>query len=211
MSDCFVKIHIEDGIVLSINTDDTYMLDAMPYDNTDNSIIVHSKEDSYLLQCYSNGYINKVSLPDLLQLRKNYTYSHGIFTGVKLQYCNVSTNDDFIIALFEKEEKLYITIRSAADLTAHSMLGLKGDSCVNTTFDIIRNWVIIPKEQSHNVPTIIALCSHNNYISTENQKCANELLWINSNVFKIQELQTQDSEQSEVIQKPEAKGSNKAH
>lgn len=35
MSDCFVKIHIEVGTVLSINTDDTYMLDAMPYDNTD--------------------------------------------------------------------------------------------------------------------------------------------------------------------------------
>ena len=208
MSTCFEKIHIEDGTVFILNTDGTYVLNCMSCDNTDKNNTVHSKGNSYLLQCYSNGYINKVSLSDILQLRKNYTYSHGIFTGVKLQYFNVSTNDDFIIALFEKEGKEYITIRSAAALSAHSMLGLKGDSFVKTTFDIIRNWFILSNEQSHNVPTIIALCSHNGYISTENQECSNELLWINSNVFKIQELQTQDSEQSEVIQKPEAKVSD---
>lgn len=204
MSDCFEKIHIDNGTVFFLNTDGTYVLNCMSCDNTDNNT-VHSKEDSYVLQCYSNGYINKVSLSDILQLRKNYTYSHGIFTGVKLQYFNVSTNDDFIIAIFEKEGKKYITIRSAAALTEHSMLGLKGDSFVKTTFDIIRNWYILPNEQSHNVPTIIALCSHNGFISTNYQECSNELLWLNSEVFKIHGLQTHGSEQSEPTQKPEAR------
>ena len=207
MSDCFEKIHIDDGTVFCLNTDGTYVLNCMSCDNTDNNT-VHSKEDSYVLQCYSNGYINKVSLSDILQLRKNYTYSHGIFTGVKLQYCNVCANDDFIIALFEKEGKKYITIRSAAVLTAHSMLGLKGDSFVKTTFDLIRNWYILPNEQSHNVPTIIALCSHNGFLSTDYQECSNELLWLNSNVFKIHELQTQAHEQSEPTQKSETKVSD---
>lgn len=208
MSDCFVQIHIEGGTVFCLNNDGTYVLNAMSCDNTENNNTVHSKEDSYLLQCYSNGYINKTSFPNLLQLRKNYTYSHGIFTGDKLQYCNVCANDDFIIALFEKEGKKYITIRSAAVLTAHSMLGLKGDSFVKTTFDIIRNWHILPNEQSHKVHTIIALCSHNSYISTHNQECSNELLWLNSEVFKIHGLQTHGTEQSEPTLKPEARVSD---
>lgn len=208
MSTCFVKIHIEDGTVFCINTDGTFLLNAMSCDNSDNSITVHSKEDSYLMQCYSNGYINKVPLSDILQLRKNYTYSHGLFTGVELQYCNISSNNDYIIALFEIEGKKYITIRSAAALTAHSMLGLKGDSFVKTTFDLIRNWYILPNEQSHNVPTIIALCSHNGFLSTDYQGCSNELLWLNSNVFKIHELQTQASEQSDPTQKSETKVSD---
>ena len=208
MSDCFVQIHIEDGTVFCLNTDGTYVLNAMSCDNTENNNTVQSKEGSYLLQCYSNGYINKASILDLLQLRKNYIYSHGIFTGVKLQYCNVCANDDFIIVLFEKEGKKYITIRSAAVLTAHSMLGLKGGSFVKTTFDLIRNWYILPNEQRHNVPTIIALCSHNGFLSTDYQECSNELLWLNSNVFKIHELQTQASEQSEPTQKSKAKVSD---
>ena len=91
MSDCFEKIQIEDGTVFCLNIDGTYVLNCMSCDNTDKNNTVHSKGNSYFLQCYSNGYINKVSLSDILQLRKNYTYSHGIFTGVKLQYFNVST------------------------------------------------------------------------------------------------------------------------
>jgi len=206
MSDSFVKIHVDNGTVFCLNTDGTYVLNAMPDYSIDNNNYVHSKVNTYLLQCYSNGYINKASFPDLLlQLRKNYIYSHGIFTGVKLQYCNVTSNDDFVIALFEKNGKQYITIRSAATLTAHSMLGLKGDSFVKTTFDIIRNWYILPNEQSHKVPTIIALCSHNSYISTDNQECSNELLWLNSEVLKIHGLQTHGSEKSEPTQKPEAR------
>ena len=208
MSDCFVQIHIEDGTVFCLNTDGTYVLKTISCDDTDYEGIILSKEDSYLLQCYSNGYVNKVPLSDVLRLRKNYTYSHGIFTGVKLQYCNVCANDDFIIVLFEKEGKKYITIRSAAVLTAHSMLGLKGDSLVKTTFDLIRNWHILSNEQSVNVPTIISFCSRNGYLSSDNQECSNELFWLNSNVFKISNNLSHDPEQSATIQKSEEKVSD---
>lgn len=67
MSDCFEKTHIEDGTVFCQNTDGTYVLNSMSCYNTDKNITVLSKGDSYFLQCYSNGYINKVSLSDILQ------------------------------------------------------------------------------------------------------------------------------------------------
>ena len=105
MSDSFVKIYIEDSSVLYLNTDGTYVLNNMPFDETKNDSVLLSKENSCLLQCYSNGYVNKTSITEILRLRKGFTYSHGLFTGSNLQYCNVSTNDDFIIALFEKDGK----------------------------------------------------------------------------------------------------------
>ena len=175
MSDSFVKIYIEDSSVLYLNTDGTYVLNNMPFDETKNDSVLLSKENSCLLQCYSNGYVNKTSITEILRLRKGFTYSHGLFTGSNLQYCNVSTNDDFIIALFEKDGKKYVTIKSVAPITLHSMLGLKGDYFVKTTFDVIYNWSI---------------------------------LWLNSNVFKLKDVQAQDLERTTIPQKSEDDGNN---
>ncbi len=208
MSDCFVKIPIGDCTVFSLNTDGTYVLIALANEIQNQDSKSLSIENSCLLQCYSNGYINRIPLTDLLRLRNGFRYSHGVFTGADLQFCCICTKNDFIIALFEKKGRKYITIKSIATLTQHSMLGLKGDSFVKTTFDIIRNWYILPSEQSHNVPTLIALCSHNSYISTDNQECSNELLWLNSNVLKISNNQTRGSEQSANFQKSENKVSD---
>jgi hypothetical protein len=102
--------------VLYLNTDGTYVLNNMPFDETKNDSVLLSKDNSCLLQCYSNGYVNKTSITEILRLRKGFTYSHGLFTGSNLQYCNVSTNDDFIIALFEFSEELLIFDTYSASL-----------------------------------------------------------------------------------------------
>lgn len=70
MSDCFVKLNIGNSTVFSINTDGTYVrtisqIDTIGY----NSDII--SQDECLLQCYSNGHINKVYISELMQLRIN--------------------------------------------------------------------------------------------------------------------------------------------
>lgn len=208
MSDSFVKIYIEDSSVLYLNTDGTYVLNNMPFDETKNDSVLLSKDNSCLLQCYSNGYVNKTSITEILRLRKGFTYSHGLFTGSNLQYCNVSTNDDFIIALFEKDGKKYVTIKSVAPITLHSMLGLKGDYFVKTTFDVIYNWSILSNEHSVNIPKIIAICLRTGYLSIDNSECSDELLWLDSNVFKLKDVPAQDLEQTTIPQKSEDDGNN---
>ena len=199
MRDCFLRRQIEDGTVFYLNTDGTYELDTTSSDMTVDGNTSLPEEDSYLLQCYSNGYVNKTPLSDLLGLRKNYVYSHGIYTGANLQYCDIGANHDFLIAVFEKDGRKFVTIKTIAALTQHSMLGLKGNYFVKTTFDVIQRWYSLSKELSINVPSIIFLCSRNAYISLDNQDCTNEILWLNSNVFKIGDVESLASEQSPTL------------
>ena len=197
MNDCFAKISIGDTNVLSISTDGTYEITSLfPVATVHDSETI-MQENSCLLQCYSNGCVNKVSLSDLLKLRKNYTYSHGIFTSSTLQFCSDCTENDFVLAFFEKDNKKYISIISVGSLTIHSMLGLKGDYFIKTTFDIIRGWFILSYEQKIKVPTIIAHCSRNGYLCLDNQVCNDEILWLNDNVFKLYNNQILQPDQTE--------------
>ena len=155
MSDCFIKISVRTDTVFSINTDGTYAITMLPSNATNNDCEAITKDDSCLMQCYSNGHANKISMNELLQLRRNYSYSHGIFTNTDLQLCDICTNDDFVIVLFEKSAKKYISITPVSALTLHSMLGLKGDRIVKTTFDVIFEWHILPYQQRKEVENII--------------------------------------------------------
>ena len=202
MSDCFIKIPIGTDTVFSINTDGTYTItteaaNASGYDRETIAI-----ESSCLLQCYSNGYANIISLNDLLQLRKNYSYSHGIYNNTTLQLCAICTRADFIVVLFEKTAKKHISIAPVSELNLHSMLGLKGDNVVKTPFEVIQEWHILPSQYGKEVEKIVSICSRSGYIDIDNQDCSNELLWLNNFVFKSASIETLPAPE-EVSQKPE--------
>ena len=193
MSDCFVKISMGEGTVFSLNTDGKYVLTTLPCNTTNHDRKPLSRENSCLLQCYSNGYINKISLLELELLRKNYTYSHGIFTGASLLHCGICGENDFVIVLFEIANTKYISIKEVSALASHSMLGLKGYPIIKTKFDFICHWYVLSNEQSIKVTNIISLCSRNEYISLDNTDCQKELLWLNDNIISPNE----DASQSE--------------
>ena len=202
MSDCFIKIPIGIDTVFSINTDGTYAITTVAsnvpgYDRETVAI-----ESSCILQCYSNGYANIISLNDLLQLRKNYFYSHGIYSNTTLQLCDICTHDDYILVLFEKTVKKYLSVAPVSELTIHSMLGLKGDNIVKTPFENILEWHILPCKNVKDVGKIISICSRSGYLDLDNQDCSNELLWLNSNIFKSDSIVPLQSTE-EISQKTE--------
>lgn len=203
MSDCFVKLNIGNSTVFSINTDGTYVrtisqIDTIGY----NSDII--SQDECLLQCYSNGHINKVYISELMQLRVNFTFSHGIYPSSLLQFCGVCTDDDFVISLFEKSNQKLLSIISVKALASHTLLGLKGCNIIKTIYDNILKWYILPKKQSINLKNLIAHCSRYSYIafdSSDNKEFAKEFLWINENiiiscndVLNIEQVNTQISD-----------------
>ena len=194
MSDSFVKIHLEDGLVFSLNTDGTYALTSLPSDATVKVSESIMQRHSCLLQCYSNGHINKINLNDILLLRKNYTYSHGIYSNTTLQLCDVCSDNDFVMALFEKADKKCLSITSVESLTSHSMLGLKGDSAIKTTFDDIANWYIITNDLIINVSKIIDLCSRKGYVCFDNEEVSNEFFWIKENIIKSNDNNLQSTQ-----------------
>ena len=202
MSDCFIKIPIGTDTVFSINTDGTYAIITETSNVTGYDRETIAIESSCLLQCYSNGYANIISLNDLLQLRKNYSYSHGIYNNTTLQLCAICTRADFIVVLFEKTAKKHISIAPVSELNLHSMLGLKGDNVVKTPFEVIQEWHILPSQYGKEVEKIVSICSRSGYIDIDNQDCSNELLWLNNNVFKSASIETLPALE-EVSQKPE--------
>ena len=202
MSDCFIKIPIGTDTVFSINTDGTYAIITETSNVTGYDRETIAIESSCLLQCYSNGYANIISLNDLLQLRKNYSYSHGIYNNTTLQLCAICTRADFIVVLFEKTAKKHLSIAPVSELNLHSMLGLKGDNVVKTPFEVIQEWHILPSQYGKEVEKIVSICSRSGYIDIDNQDCSNELLWLNNNVFKSASIETLPAPE-EVSQKPE--------
>lgn len=196
MSECFAQFPLGDATEFSINTDGTYAFVSLPSEAVNNTGAI-IQESSCILQCYSNGYVNKVSLSELMQLRKDFTYSHGIFTKSTLQFCGVCNENDSVLAFFEKAGKKCLSIISIGSLTLHSMLGLKGDCFIKTTFDVIQGWFILSYEQRIKVPTIIAHCSRNGYLYVDNQVCNDEILWLNDNVFKLYDNQILQPENTE--------------
>ena len=202
MSDCFIKIPIGTDTVFSINTDGTYAIITETSNVTGYDRETIAIEGSCLLQCYSNGYANIISLNDLLQLRKNYSYSHGIYNNTTLQLCGICTRADFIVVLFEKTAKKHLSIAPVSELNLHSMLGLKGDNVVKTPFEVIQEWHILPSQYGKEVEKIVSICSRSGYIDIDNQDCSSELLWLNNFVFKSASIETLPAPE-EVSQKPE--------
>ncbi len=203
MSDCLIKLNIGNSTVFSINTDGTYVRTISSIDNVGyNSDIV--SQDECLLQCYSNGHVNKVYISELMQLRVNFTFSHGIYPSSLLQFCGICTDDDFVISLFEKSNQKLLSIISVKVLTAHTLLGLKGCNIIKTIYDNILKWYILPKKQSINLKNLIAHCSRYSYIafdSSDNKEFAKEFLWLNENiiiscndVLNIEQVNTQISD-----------------
>lgn len=79
-----------------------------------------------LIQCYSNGCVNKVSVDDLIALRYDYKYSHGIYPlSNLLASCIVSTEDSICVKYIRNGTEHTASIDVHA-LKSHSMLGLKG-------------------------------------------------------------------------------------
>lgn len=79
-----------------------------------------------LIQCYSNGCVNKVSVDDLIALRYDYKYSHGIYPlSNLLASCIVSTEDSICVKYIRNGTEHTASIDVHA-LNSHSMLGLKG-------------------------------------------------------------------------------------
>ena len=184
MSDCFAKFPIEDNTMFSINIDGTYVLTILSSDSIGHDTETNTSDYSCLLQCYSNGYINRVDLKELMSLRRNYTYSHGIYTSSSLLYCGICSENDFIIAQFEKAGKQYLSITSVSSLALHSMLGLKGDKTIKTTFDTISKWYLLNNEFSSNITNLIAFCSRDGYIASDESTLSNELRWLFDNIIK---------------------------
>ena len=125
------------GTELVLGADGTYTKR-----HTDASIECPDTSKSFLIQCYSSGHVNKVSVDNLISLRYDYQYSHGIFPlNNLLASCIVSSDDSIGIKYMRNGTERTVSV-DVVTLRTHSMLGLKGVDIIGTTFDEITGWYL---------------------------------------------------------------------
>ncbi len=96
----------------------------------------------FLIQCYSNGYINKVPIENIVALRFNYKYSHGLYPLAPQLATSIVSMDDYICVKYTRngiEHEVNIDIQK---IRSHSMLGLKGVKIIQTSFDKVTGYYL---------------------------------------------------------------------
>lgn len=125
------------GTEVVLYIDGTYMLR-----HTDDLEKSSNECTAYLIQCYSNGCVNKVSVNNLGALRCDYKYSHGIYPLANLLASSIVSLGDSIGVKYIRNGMERTTIIDVQTLRSHSMLGLKGVDIIGTAFDEIVGWYL---------------------------------------------------------------------
>ena len=126
-----------EGTELVLCTDGTYTLQ-----HTDTTEKISDTGTFFVIQCYSNGCINKVPVENLGAMRFKYKYSHGFYPLATLLATSIVSIEDSICVKYRKngtEQKINIDIQK---IRSHSMLGLKGVEVIGTSFDEVTAWYL---------------------------------------------------------------------
>lgn len=173
-----------EGAELILFADGTYTLrnTGLPEKSLDISALS-------LIQCYSNGCINKVPVEKLIALRFNYRYSRGFYPKVKLLATSIVSAEDSIYVKYVSNGVENTTSIKVREVRSHSMLGLKGTEIIGVPFDEVTGWFLNGKLIS-NQSSITKPQESNEYTVLENIEpdAPNGLLY-KSDVEKISNLE----------------------
>lgn len=118
-----------------------------------------------LIQCYSNGCVNKVSVDNLIDLRYDYKYSHGIYPLSKLLATSIVSTEDSICVKYMRNGTERNTSIDVQTIRSHSMLGLKGVDIIETTFDEVTGWYLNGNLISDHIESIKPIGSNEQTVS----------------------------------------------
>lgn len=126
-----------EGAELVLCTDGTYTLQ-----HTDTTEKLSDIGTFFLIQCYSNGCINKVPIENLIDMRFKYKYSHGFYPLATLLATSIVSIEDRIYVKYMKSGIEQSTSIDVQKIRSHSMLGLRGVEIIGTSFDKVTAWYL---------------------------------------------------------------------
>lgn len=133
----YKRLSLWKGVELVLCADGTYTLQQ-----TDTTPKFSDTNSSFLIQCYSNGCINKVPIEDLKALRIKYKYSHGFYPLATVLATNIASTEDTICVKYTRNGIDQRTSIEIHNIKSHSTLGLKGVKIINTSFDKVTAWYL---------------------------------------------------------------------
>ena len=133
----YIILSLCQGTELILCTDGAYTLK-----HTDASSESTDTSTLFLIQCYSNGCVNKVAIDSLIALRYEYKYSHGIFPLSNLMVSRIVSATDSICVKYLRNGTERTASIDVQRLRLHSILGLKGIDIIGTSFDKVIGWYV---------------------------------------------------------------------
>lgn len=137
-------LSLGEGTELQLCTDGSYTLRHIDASRSNADVSMLS-----IIQCYSNGYVNKVSVEDLLTLRTDYKYSHGIYPLANLLAVKIVSTADSISVKYIRNGTERSTSINVQNLRSHSLLGLKGVDIVGVASAQVIGWYLNENLISH--------------------------------------------------------------
>lgn len=138
------KLSLGEGTELQLCTDGSYTLKHIDDSGRNADISMLS-----IIQCYSNGCINKVAVKDLLTLRTDYKYSHGIYPLANLLTSRIVSTDDNISVKYMRNGTERNVSVNVQNLRSHSLLGLKGVNIIGIASVQVTGWYLNGNLISH--------------------------------------------------------------
>lgn len=137
----------EANIFLNVYNDRTYIISENRAigNNVLKSVAINPEKDKFILQCYENGSINKVTVRYLLEKKREKRYLNGYYPDSKLQEIFVVSGDTYLAVFSSYNQDTFIKLYSTKYISEHFSLGLKGNQVVGTRVDSTE-YSLIPSE-----------------------------------------------------------------
>lgn len=122
--------------------------------------IKENEQDSYIILCYDNGYVNKVPVKMMLSKKRKYCYKNGMFKNARLMFASIASDTADILVRSEKNQAEYVKLMSVGVFSEYSDLLHKGTPAFSFDFGSVLQWDVMPAEIKDNFSRI-----HNDSLS----------------------------------------------
>lgn len=192
----------EKAIFVNFYIDGSYIISEQDIkeDNTKSIKITPENINHFILQCYSNGCINKVPVKNINNLQLGYRYKNGLNLTADLKQLVVLSDNDFVVFLSKQNNSRFIKVYPVAEISAHTTLGLKGNQLLSKNYDVIENILFLREQDKQNVEHLISRTKSNLGYNMSSVSYRNEIEWITEYIKNRKDLSvpTQVKVESEV-------------
>lgn len=146
--------------------------------------------NSYILQCYDNGCVNKMPVKNICNMRVGYRYKNGLSRDAVLMNLMVLSNIDYIAVVSNQQKCKYVKVLPVSDISAHTALGLRGNQLLSQNYDAVEGWYPLSAKEAVHVSRLITITRTNLGWKMSSSVYKDEVIWLIQNVIEKQSCHT---------------------
>lgn len=182
-------------LVVNFYNDGNYLLSkhADEINSIANIGISYPMNNSYMLQCYDNGCVNKMPIKNFYNMQLGYRYKNGLSRDAVLKNLMVLSNADYIVVVSNQQKCKYVKVVPVSDISAHTALGLKGNQLLSQNYDAVEGWYPLSAKDAVHVSRLITITRTNLGWKMSSPAYKEEVIWLSQNIIEKTSSHTIDT------------------